>query len=76
MFTGERLCRKFDQVRLCWVTLTELAMTKPLDYIWEHPELYWIERGEDDYGWHHFKDKIAVKLCRHHWHAGEKVELD
>lgn len=74
MFTEERLVRKFDKVRLCVVTLTELAMTKPVDHIFEGDELYWMERGEDDYGWPFYKDKIAVKLCRRHWLSGEKID--
>jgi hypothetical protein len=73
-FTGVRLVRKFDKVRLCHVTLTELAMIKPLDHVFEHPELYWVERGEDEYGWGHFLDKIAVRLERGCWMAGKPVD--
>ena len=74
MFSGERLCRKFDKVRLCHVTLTELAMTKPLDHIFEGEELFWVECGEDEYGWQHYKNKIAVHLFRGHWLAGKEIE--
>jgi len=75
MFIGERYVRKFDKVRRCVVTLTELAMTKPLDYVFEDEELFWVERGEDEYGWNHFKNKIAVKLYRHFWHGEKDVEV-
>lgn len=76
MFSGQRYVRKVGKVRLCVVTLTELAMTKPLDYIFEGEELFWVESGEDEYGWYNCKNKIAVKLYRHYWHGGEKHELD
>ena len=76
-FSGQRYVRKFDKVRICYVTLTELAMTKPLDYIYEGDELCWVERGEDEYGWHHYQNKVAARVSRPDWLGGKRVdELD
>lgn len=76
-FSGLRRVRMFDKVRLCHVTLTELAMTKPLDYIFEGDELLWVERGEDEYAWPHYENRVAARVGRPYWLAGERVdELD
>lgn len=75
-FTSEAYVRKFDKVKLCFVTLTEPAMTKPKDYIYEYPELFWVERGEDEYGWHHYEHKVCAKLYRQDWLDGVEIKLD
>ena len=72
-FSGQRYVRKFDTVRICYVTLTELAMTKPLDYIFEGDELFWVEYGGDEYEWHGYQNKVAVRVSRPNWLAGKRV---
>jgi hypothetical protein len=73
-FSGQRYVRKFDNVRICYVKLTELAMTKPLDYIYEGEELYWVEHGGDEYEWHRYQNKVAARVSRPNWLAGKRVD--
>jgi hypothetical protein len=62
-----RLVEKFDRVRAVSVEETELAKEKPEGYVFKDKEVYWVERNEDLYGWHHFKNKVAVLITREDW---------
>jgi hypothetical protein len=69
-----RFVKMFDKIRECEVTLTELAMMKPKDYVFEGEELFWVERGEDDYGWAHYKKSVAAKIVRANWLKGKQKD--
>jgi hypothetical protein len=71
VFEGQRYVSLWGHVRMCTVTLTETAMIKPNDYMFIGDELYFIETPTDDYDWGNYRNKVAVKVTRKQWMAGE-----
>ena len=54
----------FGKVRYCRVTRTDPAKGLDKEYCFKKDEVCWIEREESWYGWHHYKNKVAVAVKR------------
>ena len=63
----------FGETRYCKVTKTDLA--KEIGTFTKE-NIYYIERQEGWYGWHHYKDKCAVALTRENWLNGTEIGVD
>lgn len=65
----------FGETRYCKVTKTDLA--KEIGTCaFQRKSIWYIERQEDWYGWHHYKDKCAVALTRENWLNGTEIGVD
>ena len=66
----------FGKTRYCKVTKTDLAKDNSKIDTFTKENIYYIERGEDWYGWHHYKNKCAVALTRENWINGTEMRVD
>ena len=57
----------FGKVRYCRVTITDPDKGLDKEFCFKNDEVCWIEREESWYGWHHYKNKVAVAVKRDDW---------
>lgn len=69
-YDGERIVKKFGKRKCVKVKMTEKAVLTRPDHVYQNGEVYWIERPEDEYGWHHYEHFRAVKVTREDWNNG------
>jgi hypothetical protein len=73
-FKAKRYVKVFNQVRLCEV---EVHNELQPEYVYQDlDEVFWVERGEDEYGLPHYEKKTTpwVKLYRRDWLRGKACQ--
>lgn len=65
-YEGMAMVERFGKIKYCKVLLNDrsIKVNNPPDMIFRGDQILWIDRVEDEYGTHHYKDRCAVKLYR------------